>query len=396
MPVNSFDDYPMNWKPSLADMKPPLYKALAQKLEEDIKSGHLHPGDLLPPQRELADFLDLNLSTITKAFKLCSQKGLITSSIGKGTFVAADAQVDSTLLAPSKAVGLIEMGAIHPAYEFNSAIQSLIVSLLASSVSQVGTNNQDSQSLAPHFQYAKLLEYNIPTGTPSQKHIGALWLQKAGLHVSEEQILLANGGQNALFTIFASLFQAGDRIGADPLVFAGAKTAAKMLGIQLIAIPSINDEMSAELLEQYCKTEGLKGIYTTSLMVSPLNAEIACALIQSPLCQEILSQRRLMTIERNKWVNSILDGYNVLGDLNCNFRLLLLPESWSGRSFELCAKNAGVQVYCGERFAIGTGNVTPCVRLSITTPRSIEELKRGLYILKEILDTNIQEDFTLL
>ena len=160
-------------------------------------------------------------------------------------------------------------------------------------------------------------------------------------------------------------------------------------------------------MEQYCKTEGLKGIYlipdyqnptthTMSLEGRRAIAEVACALIQSPLCQEILFQRRVMTIERNKWVNSILEGYNVLGDSKYNFRLLLLPENWSGRSFELCAKNAGVQVYCGERFAIGTGNVTPCVRISITTPRSIEELKHGLYLLKEILDSDIQEDFTLL
>lgn len=81
MPVNSFENYPMNWKPDLTRMQPPLYKALAKQLEEDIRNGLLHPGDLLPPQRELADFLDLNLSTITKAFKLCSQKGLAFKSI---------------------------------------------------------------------------------------------------------------------------------------------------------------------------------------------------------------------------------------------------------------------------------------------------------------------------
>lgn len=475
MPVNSFENYPMSWKPNLANVKPPLYKALAQKLEEDILSGLLKPGDMLPPQRELADFLDLNLSTITKAFKLCSQKGLISSSIGRGTFVAADTQVDSTLLAPTKAAGLIEMGAIHPAYEFNDRIQKLMLNTIHSNMHNFSHCN------------INFLEYNIPTGTSFQKQTGAYWLQYAGLHTTSEQILLTNGGQNALFTAFASLFQAGDKVGADPLVFAGAKTAAKMLGIQLIAIPSTDNEMSPELLEQYCKMEGLKGlylipdyqnptthtmslegrkaiaeiakkyrliivedainsllnekplppiahflpeqtvylsslskvlcpgiqiafiytplryksalkngIYTTNLMVSPLNAEVACQLIHSPLCEEILSQRREMTIERNRWVNTILNGYHVLGDLKCNFRLLVLPDGWSGRSFELCAKNAGVQVYCGERFAIGTGHVMPCVRLAITTPSHIDDLKRGLYILKNILDSNLQDEFTML
>ncbi|GAB2535230.1 hypothetical protein GCM10026983_03380 [Gracilibacillus alcaliphilus] len=48
-------------------------------------------GTKLPPQRELADYLDLNLSTISKAFKECGLKGLLSSSVGSGTFVAYDA-----------------------------------------------------------------------------------------------------------------------------------------------------------------------------------------------------------------------------------------------------------------------------------------------------------------
>ena len=75
MPVNSFENYPMSWKPDIANMKPPLYKSLASSLEEDILNGLLNPGDKLPPQRELADFLDINLSTITRAFKICELKG---------------------------------------------------------------------------------------------------------------------------------------------------------------------------------------------------------------------------------------------------------------------------------------------------------------------------------
>ena len=74
MPVNSFENYPMSWKPDITSMIPPLYKSLASALEEDIRNGILKPGDKLPPQRELADFLDINLSTITRAFKICELK----------------------------------------------------------------------------------------------------------------------------------------------------------------------------------------------------------------------------------------------------------------------------------------------------------------------------------
>ncbi len=89
MPVNSFEDYPLTWKPSKALLKFPMYISLSELLEQDILSGRLPPKTKLPPQRELADFLDVNLSTITRAFKLCETKGLIYAAVGSGTYVSS-------------------------------------------------------------------------------------------------------------------------------------------------------------------------------------------------------------------------------------------------------------------------------------------------------------------
>ena len=66
MPVNSFENYPMNWKPDKELLKFPVYISLAELLEQDIMSGRLPANTQLPPQRELADFLDVNLSTISR------------------------------------------------------------------------------------------------------------------------------------------------------------------------------------------------------------------------------------------------------------------------------------------------------------------------------------------
>ena len=70
MSINSFDNYYMSWRPELRRDGAPLYLSLAEQLERDIASGMLLPGTKLPPQRELADFLGINLSTISRAFKL--------------------------------------------------------------------------------------------------------------------------------------------------------------------------------------------------------------------------------------------------------------------------------------------------------------------------------------
>lgn len=88
MPFNSFLDYPMSWKPEREQLKRPIYLSLAEQLEKDIAGGFLSPGTKLPPQRELADFLDINFTTVTRAYRLCELKWLIYAVIGAALRVA--------------------------------------------------------------------------------------------------------------------------------------------------------------------------------------------------------------------------------------------------------------------------------------------------------------------
>lgn len=114
MPVNSFENYPMTWKPAIDRSVKPLYLSLANQLEQDIIKGSILPGTKLPPHRELADFLDINVSTVSKALKVCELKGLLSATVGSGTFVSFDALTNAYLLTDGKPKNLIEMGATIP------------------------------------------------------------------------------------------------------------------------------------------------------------------------------------------------------------------------------------------------------------------------------------------
>lgn len=114
MPINSFENYPMSRKPDISKKTGPKYITLVKLLEDDIKNGILKAGTKLPPQRELADFPDLNVSTISKVYKLCEQKGLISASVGNGTYVSSDAASEPVLPSGKKDCNTIDMGAIVP------------------------------------------------------------------------------------------------------------------------------------------------------------------------------------------------------------------------------------------------------------------------------------------
>ena len=112
----------MSWRPQKSRLEKPYYISIAASLEADILSGKLPADTKLPPQRELADFLDLNLSTVTRAYKLCELKGLLYAVTGRGTFVSPGTSAKNTFT--EKEGGIIEMGMIKPFYESNRAIQS--------------------------------------------------------------------------------------------------------------------------------------------------------------------------------------------------------------------------------------------------------------------------------
>ncbi|MDE6389277.1 MAG: PLP-dependent aminotransferase family protein [Lachnospiraceae bacterium] len=458
MPVNSFDNYPMSWKPDLSKMTGPKYAVLAELLESDIKNGNLKAGAKLPPQRELADFLDLNLSTISKAYKLCEQKGLLSASVGNGTYVSSDATAEPMLLCGKKDSHIIELGAIVPFVTSNLKVK------------------QYTENLMKKPDALTLFSYGAPEGTKRQREAGATWLQKSGFYTDINHIVPAAGGQNALAAVLGAFFDAGDKIGTEPLTYPGVKTAAKLFGIHLLPVRSYNNEITEKGIRYALQNENIKGLYvipdfqnptahimsletrkmiarvaeeknllviedginnllaenptlpiasfapdhviyisslsktvspglrtafihvpdklheklvaalySMNISISPLLATVSAALIEDGAADEILAERKKGIMERNIIVNDILNGFVMTSELTSPLRYIQLPEHFTGKSFEICAKQAGVEVYGSERFAVGSKAPEKAARISVTTPPSLEILAEGINRLKELL-----------
>lgn len=246
VPINSFADYPMTWKPEISRTSKSLYQSLAHQLEQDIISGKLLPGTKLPPQRELADFLDINVSTVSKAFKACELKGLLSATIGSGTYVSYGALSNLRLLTEQTPKHIIEMGAVVPDYGANK----LLLPHLQEMVNEPGAE--------------RLLEYSRPGNTLWQKDAAVVFMKKCGLDTERDNILFSNGGQNAIVAVLAGLLNHGDKIGTPPHSYSDIKSAAVRLGVQLVPIKLTDEEIDVEALIYACKNYSLKAVYIIS------------------------------------------------------------------------------------------------------------------------------------
>lgn len=272
MPVNSFENYPLTWKPNKALLKFPIYISLAELLEQDILSGRLPPKTKLPPQRELADFLDVNLSTITRAFKLCETKGLIYAAVGSGTYVSPNAALPNPDI--QEIAEYIDLGLIKPYYQFNSIVADTTRTILQGPKSD------------------KLFEFSFTLGTTYHKQVAQKWLTNFQITVAMEDIILTSGTQNALAIALLSLFRSGDKIATDSYTYSNFITLAKQLNIQLIPIEDDEQGMLPEELEKQSKLHDIKGIYLMPSCTNPTGVT--------------------MPLERRKDISKIIRNQNMI------------------------------------------------------------------------------------
>lgn len=69
-----------------------LYEQIVEQIEKLILDGKLHPGDQLPPERELAEQFSVSRTAVREAVKALREKGLVEIQTGRGTFITHGTQ----------------------------------------------------------------------------------------------------------------------------------------------------------------------------------------------------------------------------------------------------------------------------------------------------------------
>ncbi|MGX7419701.1 aminotransferase-like domain-containing protein [Carnobacterium gallinarum] len=243
MPINSYDYYPLSWYPDSTRIKRPKYEAIITLLEEDIVSGVLKANTKLPSQRELADYLDINFTTVTRAYKLGVEKGLLYTNIGSGTFVSSNAFKSITISTDNSPAASIDLGLVSSFEQCNALLVPAI------------------QKVAGQQTITQFLNYQAPTGTAFQKEIAIRWLSTLGVQTIPERLSIVSGVQNGLAIVLSALFSYGDRIVVDFYTYSNFIELAKLFHLTLIPISADLEGMSAIELEKICQLQEVKGIF---------------------------------------------------------------------------------------------------------------------------------------
>lgn len=329
MPFNSFLNYPMSWKPERSRLKRPIYLSLAEMLEEDIAAGFLTPGTKLPPQRELADFLDINFTTVTRTYRLCELKGLIYAVTGSGTFVAPNASKSVTISAENLAASSIDLGFVGSFEQCNEMINDTIASIMKKR------------------RFSELLDYEYPTGMPHHKAAAVNWLKNMGMHTDPDHLAIASGTLNAIALALFALFEPGNRIAVDTYAFVNFIELAKMHHLQLVPINGDQEGMLAEELEAQHRIKPIHGVFLSPSCCNPTTVMISER--RKTALAEVIGRCGMILIEDD--IHAFLSA-GIIEDYRGPISRFLPEQSVyiSGTSKPLCSGLRVAYLVYGDRF----------------------------------------------
>lgn len=329
MPFNSFLNYPMSWKPERSRLKRPIYLSLAEMLEEDIAAGFLTPGTKLPPQRELADFLDINFTTVTRTYRLCELKGLIYAVTGSGTFVSPNASKSVTISAENLAASSIDLGFVGSFEQCNEMINDTIASIMKKR------------------RFSELLDYEYPTGMPHHKAAAVNWLKNMGMHTDPDHLAIASGTLNAIALALFALFEPGNRIAVDTYAFVNFIELAKMHHLQLVPINGDQEGMLAEELEAQHRIKPVHGVFLSPSCCNPTTVMISER--RKTALAEVIGRCGMILIEDD--IHAFLSA-GIIEDYRGPISRFLPEQSVyiSGTSKPLCSGLRVAYLVYGDRF----------------------------------------------
>jgi GntR family transcriptional regulator len=66
----------------------PRYRQVARFISDAIRDGRLRPGEPLPSETALAEYLQVSVDTIRAGLQVLRDEGVVVTAQGLGTFVA--------------------------------------------------------------------------------------------------------------------------------------------------------------------------------------------------------------------------------------------------------------------------------------------------------------------
>lgn len=236
----------LSWVRPLTQGLGSRYQQIATQIMTAVDDGVLKPGDRLPAQRELAQTLGVDLTTVTRAYTEVRQKGLLEAQGSGGTYVSYSG---------SGAQGTIDLGMNIPPLLNSTEFAHLL--------------SQGTNSIKTSASAMDLMSYHVGAGANRHRAAAVKWLQPMIGNTDIERIIICPGAQTAIAALLLAKSQSGDTIACDELTYPGFLAATRLLQRFAVGVRSDEHGMDPVDLERVCVEHRPAMLYLNPTIQNP-------------------------------------------------------------------------------------------------------------------------------
>jgi DNA-binding transcriptional MocR family regulator len=245
-----------DWVTDISPGTGPRYLAIANAIGAAMDRGALAAGDRLPPHRTLAAALGVDLTTVTRAYAEARKRGLLDSSVGRGTFVRR---------APGDEVAQIsvDMSMNIPPAPADVSLRELLREGLSRTLRGADV--------------ATLMAYRAGAGAREERAAGAAWLAPTCGVLPAARMLIAAGAQSAMLAVAATFLQRGDIVATEAMTYPGFRALAAYMGLVMEGVACDAEGMLPGALDELCHARRPRALYCTPSIQNPSTATMGRA-----------------------------------------------------------------------------------------------------------------------
>ncbi len=302
------------WKPD-SNSKTALFRQIAIYFEQEITEGKLQPGSQLPPERKLAEILEVNRSTITSAYVELRATGLIESRQGSGYRVSETMWGVKTKQIPNWK-RYAERGVFLPCAPLQFRIRQVmcqpgIVNLACGEPNEELYPNKLLAYAMSKIQVEFSLSYPEPAGLLALRMQLSHYLKEnLQISVGEDEILITAGAQQALHLITQCLLNPGDAVGIEGPSYFYSLPLFQSVGLRILQIPMDKDGLILSEITQLYNRYRIKMVFTNQTLQNPTGITLSSDRRRKLL--EICQKLGIPIVEDDPYHDLFFDGRKVL------------------------------------------------------------------------------------
>ena len=263
MEARAVVDYLGPWAAGKGSLQQKLTRALTQT----IRHGLLTPGLRLPSERDLARALSLSRTTVVAAYDNLRDGGWVESRSGSGTRVCVRSDVvaaarnaaQASVLSGSPLPGLL---ASHDRADMIDFALGTPLPLADVPLELFSVSTEEHTALVNDHRY-------YPMGLAALRQAIAASYSDDGLHTTPEQILVTNGGQQAIALCAALFLQRGDTVLAEDPAYFGALDAFRAVGARISPLPVPANGVRPQVIRDRITATAARLVYLTPTFQNP-------------------------------------------------------------------------------------------------------------------------------